>query len=221
MVIPLLQPQDGSVGADFIHFDPSQPSNGGLFFNWGEPVFNSGAAPTTKTFTVQVATSPAFNNVVASTEVTNIYTAALSIDLLPETLYYWRVNCNGEISGNFNAFYTTLMTPILTSANNISIAGNSIEVRWNNLPTNTNANNIRLRYGTAPGVYTNSVVVPAAPKFATIAGLQKNTNYYFVGVAEGSIDFNYETALANAGLNTIITDDETLVIIEDYNMVVV
>jgi len=213
--IPLLQPQDGFVGSDFVRFDPVRPEDGGLVFVWGQP---ENSAPG-QSFTLQVSTGANFANIVASKTVTDLYTAALDIDLLPQTIYYWRVMLGGEVS-SFSTFYTTLAAPILTEAiNDIGIAGTSVKVSWNTL--NPAVSNVRLRYGTAPGTYDNTIVFPAQPTSGIISGLQTGVNYYFVGVAEGGVEFDYATTLASAGLNLVVTSDNSQVIIEDHNYVVV
>ena len=216
MIIPLLMPEDGAVGASF-----SQPGLNwqGRFFLWGEPRYGEGVTPPLeKVFTLQVAIDSLFSNIVASETVTDVYTASLNVDLLPETTYYWRVACNGEYS-DFNAFYTTFAAPVLTGTNNISIEGTAIKIEWNVDSLDIEEVVFEHNIGEPPvAIYTT---LPVQNEAHIVENLPTNEICSMLCNAHGSVEFDYSNVLATAGLETVVINDGTEITIKDHNYIVV
>ena len=208
ITIPLLTPSDGNVGANF--------SSARLAFAWGEPRYEEGIASLPeKVFTLQVATNASFASIIATETVTDLYTTALSIDLLPETTYYWRVACNGEYSGDFSTFYTTFAAPNITITNDISIEGNKTKASWTN--DNPDINEMRISYGAGEPATNIFAQVPIEEESFILTQPTTNASFFLAGEKE----FDYSATLATAGLNTVVIGDGTEVTINDLNYVVV
>ncbi len=105
--------------------------------------------------------------------------------LSPNTTYYWRVtaytkdlaNSTADASGIYS--FTTeavASSPLLYAEQ----AGNGKVKLW--FQTSNGATSYKIKYGTQPGIYTNTITgVTASPYEVT--GLTNGTNYYFAVVA--------------------------------------
>lgn len=226
MVIPLIAPSDGLVGAYFKR-PPTEWQDGdsgwegmGRYFEWEGPIFPPEILTIPEhTFSLEVALDPAFVNIVATKTVQDIYTVKLDIDLLPQTTYYWRVAWNGSYTGDFAAFHTTFAAPDIAVQDDISIEGAAAKLSWDIDNPSINELIISKTVGDPPQPIQASV--PVEDSAYIVDNLTVDVAYSLSIQSQGEIEFDYSSVLASAGLDVIVIGDGTEVVTEDDNYVIV
>ena len=230
-MIYLLQPSDGVIGAGFKIYDPI--SGAGLLFSWRSPddlAFRDfvlqisddvtfATITHTALVTGEITTNPPTDNVPP------VFYGYIAQDLLPNKAYFWRVGHNNagtyENFSNISVFYTSFEAPTLVSAvGDVGISGQTAHVSWAPV-TDPFVDEIVIKYGASSDSHPNYVTLSSNVNSVSISSLPQDAVTYFVAVVSGTIDFDYQAAIAPAGLESVIVDDGRLVITDDENRVII
>jgi len=229
-MIHLLQPSDGLIGAGFKIYDSVLST--GLLFKWNSPIdlsFRNFVLQVSDDVTFATITHTALINgqIAPNTPADNlppVFYGYIAQDLLPNTTYFWRVGYDNagvfENFSNISVFHTAFDAPILLDAvGDVGISGRTAHVSWSPV-TDPFVQEIVVKYGSASGTHPSYVTLSSSVRSVSISGLPQNATTYFVAVASGTVEFDYQAAVAPAGLEVVIVDDGRLVLADDGNYVV-
>ncbi|MBI5952365.1 MAG: substrate-binding domain-containing protein, partial [Chloroflexi bacterium] len=129
------------------------PANSTLLDN-KRPTFTWDAVPGAATYTLQILKGTAVVNTGTITAPAHVYTPA--VDLLPDTLYSWKVKANGTNAGDYSAPFTFTTSPnppavpVLTSPANALLVDGAVAqtLKWNPVTTSPVAASFQVEYST-------------------------------------------------------------------------